>query len=312
MSNLGMRIIYGVLNGMSGVWCERVFAPWNDMEEEIRANDIKLYGLESFDPICEFDIIAFSVGYELSYTNVLNMLDLAGVPIRACDRDEFYPIVIVGGVCAFNPEPLSDFVDLFVVGEGEEVVVSLRNMLKSCRMMNFSKKEFIASAAGIEGVYAPSFYDVEHNADGTVSAIVPILDARLPVNKLMIENLDDSYFPVDGIVPSTGLVHDRVVLELFRGCIRGCRFCQAGHISRPVRSRSVDTLVKQGIDSLKQSGYDELALLSLSTSDYDGLVGLCDGLMDWCEPRRISLSVPSLRADNFSPELMERIQRVRK
>ena len=312
MSNLGLRILYGVLNGIDGVWCERVFAPWHDMEEQMRMNDVKLYGLESGDPICDFDVIAFSIGYELSYTNVLNMLDLAGIPLRAGDRGGALPLVVAGGVCCFNPEPLGDFIDLFVIGEGEEVACELIDVIKAAKKDGVSKSELLLSAAAITGVYVPSLYDVAYNTDGTVSTVVPQDGAALPISKRIVHRLDDSFFPVDGIVPSTGLVHDRVMLELFRGCIRGCRFCQAGSVSRPVRSRSADKLVKQGIGALRASGYDELALLSLSTSDYEQLYELCDGLMDWCEPRRINLSLPSLRADNFSAELMERVQKVRK
>lgn len=312
MSNLGARIIYGVLNEIEGVWCERVFAPWNDMEEQMRSNDIKLYGLESGDSICDFDLIAFSVGYELLYTNVLNMLDLAGVPIYAADRAESAPLVIVGGVCAFNPEPLCEFIDLFVVGEGEEVISELIELVTKSKKAKITKNELLLSFSELEGVYVPSLYNIDCNSDNTIKNISPKNNAPFPIKKRIIQNLDESYFPVDGIVPSTSLIHDRVVLELFRGCIRGCRFCQAGHVCRPVRARSVETLIKQGIDALRSSGYDELALLSLSTSDYEGLFELCDGLMDWCEPRRISLSLPSLRVDNFSVELMERIQKVRK
>ena len=315
MSNLGARIIYGVLNEIDGVWCERVFATWNDMEEQMRMNDIKLYGLESGDSICDFDIIAFSIGYELSYTNVLNMLDLAGVPIHAADRSdslESVPLVIAGGVCAFNPEPLCDFIDLFIVGEGEEVICELVALVKEAKKAKTAKSELLLSLAELEGVYVPTLYDVEYNSDDTIKSITPKNNAKMPVQKRIVQNLDESYFPVDGIVPSTSLVHDRVVLELFRGCIRGCRFCQAGYVCRPVRSRSVETLIKQGVDALSLSGYDELGLLSLSTSDYEQLFELCDGLMDWCEPRRISLSLPSLRVDNFSAELLERVQKVRK
>jgi len=284
------------------------------MEDVMRREGLALYGLESGDPIHEFDIVAFSLGYELSYPNVLNMLDLAGIALRCADRAENAPLVIAGGTCCFNPEPLSDFIDLFVIGEGEEIICEIIGLLREKRKEKKGKlkSEFLKAASKIAGVYVPALYSVDYNIDGTISGIEPHDGASLPVMKRIVQDLNDSYFPVDTIVPSTGLVHDRAVLELFRGCIRGCRFCQAGHVCRPVRSRSCKTLIQQGIESLSTSGYDELALLSLSTSDYENLFELCDGLIDWCEPRKINLSLPSLRADNFSVELMERIQKVRK
>ena len=312
MSNLGLRIVYGVINEMSGVWCERAFAPWGDMEDQMRGHGVPLYGLESGDPIRDFDIVAFSLGYELSYTNVLNMLDLAGIPLRSENRPENAPLVIAGGTCCFNPEPLSDFIDLFVVGDGEDVIGEIIEAYKTAKSEGLGKCGILQAAAGIGGVYVPSLYDVQYNDDGTVEKITPRDGAAFPVKKRIVEDFDAAYFPADTIVPSTGIVHDRVVLELFRGCVRGCRFCQAGHVTRPVRSRTPDTLIKQGIDALKSSGYDEITLSSLSTSDYKELFGLCDGLLDWCEPRKTGLSLPSLRADNFSIELMERVQKVRK
>jgi len=306
MSNLGLRIMYGIVNDIDGCWCERVFAPWTDMEEQMRMSGLKLYGLESGDPISDFDIVAFSVGYELSYTNVLNMLDLAGIPLRSADRGEDTPVIIAGGSSCYNPEPLAEFVDLFIIGDGEDITRELIALWAG------SKKDFIKNASKLSGVYVPSFYEFEYNADGTIKKIEAEEGAPLPVRRRIISDLDSSFYPSDTIVPSTGLVHDRVVLELFRGCIRGCRFCQAGHINRPLRARSCDTLVKQGIESVLGSGYDEIALLSLSTSDYEDIFSLCDGLIEWCEPRRVNLSLPSLRADNFSVSLMERVQKVRK
>ena len=312
MSNLGLRIMYGVLNAIDDVWCERVFAPWIDMESKMRSEGIPLYGLESFDAIRDFDIISFSLGYELSYSNVLNMLDLAGLELYAHNRSPEDPLVIAGGACCFNPEPLSGFFDLFVIGEGEEVICEIIDKIKEAKKKNRPKYEVLRILSAIEGVYVPSLYNVEYNNDGTLCSITSDAAAPLPVNKRIVQDLDNSYFPIDSIVPSTELVHDRVVLELFRGCIRGCRFCQAGYIGRPMRARSRETLTMQGINAISFSGYDELSLLSLSTSDYEMLVELCDDLLDWCEPRKVSISLPSLRADNFSMELMERIQKVRR
>ena len=229
MSNLGMRIIYGILNGIDGVWCERVFTPWVDMEQHMRESGVPLYGLESGDPIGDFDIIAFSIGYELSYTNVLNMLDLAGVPLHSKNRDENAPLVIAGGTCSFNPEPLSDFIDLFVVGDGEDVVCEIIALYRASKAAGECRADFLKSAARICGVYVPAFYAIEYNEDNTVSAITAN-GAELPVKKRIVQDFETSFFPIETIVPSTEIVHDRVVLELFRGCSRGCKFCQAGHI----------------------------------------------------------------------------------
>lgn len=312
MSNLGMRILYGIANELDGVWCERVFAPWSDMEAELRAAGAGLYGLESGDAFADFDIIAFSLGYEMAYTNVLNMLDLAGLPLRKEDRPGLSPLVIAGGTCCYNPEPMADFIDLFIIGEGEEVNTEVIELYRAARREGLSKDAFLRRAAGIEGVYVPSFYHVTYLETGEVAEIQPEEGAPFPVTKRIVRDFENAYFPVKSIVPSTEIVHDRVVLELFRGCIRGCRFCQAGYAYRPVRARSAKRLVELGKAALADSGYDEITLSSLSTSDYRELLPLCDGLLEYCEPRSISLSLPSLRADNFSIELMRRVQKVRK
>ncbi|MBR4157885.1 MAG: TIGR03960 family B12-binding radical SAM protein [Oscillospiraceae bacterium] len=312
MSNLGMRILYGRINEMPGVWCERVFAPWGDMEDEMRAAGLPLWALESGDPVSDFDVVAFSLGYEMAYSNVLNMLDLAGIPLRSADRKDLRPLVFAGGTSCCNPEPLADFLDLMVIGEGEQTDVELLELYQKALDGDWSKDAFLREAAKLGGVYVPSLYEPVWNTDGTLAEMRALPGAPDMVTKRIVENLDESYFPEAPIVPSTEIVHDRVTLELFRGCIRGCRFCQAGYVYRPVRAKRVDTVVRQGVEQLKSTGYQEVTLSSLSTSDYRGLPALCDGLLDYCEPHSISLSLPSLRADNFSMDIMQRIQKVRR
>ncbi|MEG2382497.1 MAG: TIGR03960 family B12-binding radical SAM protein [Oscillospiraceae bacterium] len=312
MSNLGIKILYGITNEMPEVWCERVFAPWGDMEDEMRAAKIPLFALESGDPLSEFDAIGFSLGYEMAYTNVLNMLDLSGIPIKSADRTELLPLIFAGGTSCCNPEPISDFVDLCVIGEGEDMNRELLTLLREAKEKGCSKHDFLIAASKIGGVYVPSLYEPIYNADGTLQELKALPEAPPLVTKRIVEDFENSYYPTNPIVPSTEIVHDRVTLELFRGCVRGCRFCQAGYAYRPVRSRSAERLVEQGIDSLKNTGYQEITLSSLSTSDFKPLDELCDGLLDYCVPRSIGLSLPSLRADNFSLELMNRVQQVRK
>ena len=314
MSNLGCRILYGLMNQQEGVWCERCYAPWGDMEEEMRREGLLLYGLESGDPISDFDIIGFSLGYEMAYSNVLNMLDLAGLPLRSEDRPEFTPLIVAGGTCAYNPEPLAPFIDLFVLGEGEDVTLEYIQLYRQAKEECWSKEEFLQEAAKIEGIYVPSFYEPIYHEDGTLAEMRIKEGSGAPetVRKRIVEDMDKSYFPVKTIIPSTEIVHDRVMLELFRGCIRGCRFCQAGYTYRPVRNRSPKLLAEYGKAACEDSGYQEMTLSSLSSTDYPCLLELCDDLLDYCAPRDIGLSLPSLRADTFSMNLMERLQRVRK
>lgn len=312
MSNLGMSILYHSMNSLPFVWCERVFAPWGDMYEEMKKASLPLYALESGDPLSQFDSLAFSIGYEMAYTTVLDMLDMAGLPLRTDERPGLLPLVWAGGTAGVNAEPMAPFIDLFVIGEGEEVNNELLTLLLRAKREGWSKRAFLEKAAQLGGVYVPSLYKVSYKPDGRIEAVTPHRGAPEKVVKRIVADLDSAPYPTAPIVPSTEVVHDRVSLELFRGCVRGCRFCQAGHVYRPIRAKKPETLVRQGIEALRNTGYQDLTLLSLSTSDYRPLPGLCDGLLEYCEPRSIGLSLPSLRADNFSMELMEKLQKVRK
>ena len=312
MSNVGMRILYGVMNEMEGVWCERVFAPWADMEEAMVKHGLPLWALESQQPVKDFDMIAFTIGYEMCYTNILNMLRLAGLPLKSKDRQGLKNMVFAGGVCAYNPEPLAEYIDFFSLGEGEESTVEIVSLYERAKAELWSKEQFLLEVSKIPGVYVPSFYEHTYNTDGTLAEVKFLNGAPEKVAKRIIEDLDNAYYPTKMIVPSTEIVHDRANLEVFRGCIRGCRFCQAGFSCRPVRRKSAKVLYQQAMEMLEDSGHNEITLSSLSTSDYRELKELTDEMIPYCADHHVGLSVPSLRADNFSRELMQKLQTQRK
>lgn len=312
MSNLGMGILYSTMNELPYVWCERVYAPWGDMYEQMKQNGVALYALESGDPISEHDVLAFSIGYEMAYSTVLDMMDMAGIPIHSADRENLLPLVIAGGTAALNPEPMADFIDIFLLGEGEEMNNELLALLRTAKAEGWPKQAFLEKASQIGGVYVTSFYKPVYNDDFTINHFDVHPGAPEKVTKRIIADMNSVHFPLSPIVPSTEVVHDRVNLELFRGCVRGCRFCQAGHVYRPIRAKSPELLAEQGKALLKNTGCQDITLLSLSSSDYRCLSELCDDLLGYCEPRSIGLSLPSLRADNFSMDIMHRIQKTRK
>lgn len=313
MSHLGIQIIYDMLNSFEDVWCERVYSPWVDLDKVLREKNIPLFMLESQTPVKNADFLGITIQYEMCYTNILQVLDLSGIPIESKDRKEDDPIVIGGGPCTYNPEPIADFFDIFYIGEGETRYRELLDLYEKCKDEGCTRDEFLIKAASIPGLYVPRFYNVEYNEDGTLKSFTPAVEGvPAKVRKEVVKNLDDTYYPKKPVVPYIRCVQDRVVLEIMRGCIRGCRFCQAGELYRPVRERSVDKLLDTVYQMLDSTGYEEVSLSSLSSSDYTHLPELLDNLIEECNKRKVNITLPSLRIDAFSLDVMNKVEDIKK
>lgn len=313
MSHLGIQILYGLFNSYSDVWCERVYSPWEDMDRVLREQNIPLFALESQDPVKEFDFLGFTLQYEMCYTNILQVLDLSKVPLLSCERTWDDPIVVGGGPCTYNPEPIADFFDFFYIGEGETRYREIFDLYKKAKKEGVSRQDFLRELSHIPGMYVPSLYDVSYKEDGTIKAMVPKFeDIPSVIKKEMCTDLSNAFYPTKPVVPYSKITQDRVVLEVMRGCIRGCRFCQAGQLYKPLREKDVDYLKKLAIESLKNTGYEEISLSSLSSSDYTGLPELLDFLIESCNEKKVNISLPSLRIDAFSLDVMSKVQDVKK
>lgn len=313
MSHLGLQIIYYLTNDVENFVCERAFAPWDDMEEEMKKEGIELFSLETKKPLNEFDVIGFTLQYEMSYTNILNMLSLSNIPTWSKERESIFPLIVAGGPCACTPEPLSDFIDIFIIGEGEEVNIQLLKKVEEAKKESWTKEKLFREVAKLDGIYVPSLYDVVYNNDGTLEGIFPkVPEAKQNIQRVRVKNMDETFINERQIVPFVETVHDRVALELFRGCTHGCRFCQAGMMYRPIRERSPEKLIETAGKLLKNTGYDEISLTSLSSCDYSNLMNIIDSLVSKYEKENIGISLPSLRLDSFIIETLKEIEKVRK